>query len=204
MFQDLRADVRFYFQLYTPNQSETNLKLVKIFCVSRGLLVLAVHRLAFEYRKRRPSGLVRLLFKLVVHLGVYLSRLLNKSYILSSTLIEPGVYLTNRGYLTINARKIGSGTLIHDRVTIGQNIMNSGTPEIGRNVWIGSNSVISGGIVISDGVTVLPNTVLTKNLPQDVVVQGNPARVIRRGFDNSELRRILVDDVGNLFNRCLG
>jgi acetyltransferase-like isoleucine patch superfamily enzyme len=67
--------------------------------------------------------------------------------------------------------------------------VDSGCPNIGRNVWIGANCVIYGAITIGDGVTLLPNTVLTKSIPAGVVMQGNPARLVLRNFDNTELRK---------------
>jgi serine acetyltransferase len=200
MFQNLRQDACFFHKLRFPGRHATFISWTRVLLGSFGLLVLAVHRMTHEYRRRRTTGPERLLFMLAVRLGCYLSRVLSKSYILATTLIEPGVYLTNRGHITINARRIGSGTLVHDRVTIGQNLLNSGTPEIGRNVWIGPHSVISGEIKLGDGVTVLPNTVLTKSLPPGVVVQGNPARIVKRDFDNSALRRTMATDIGSLLN----
>jgi acetyltransferase-like isoleucine patch superfamily enzyme len=66
--------------------------------------------------------------------------------------------------------------------------VNNGRPEIGRNVWIGSDCVVCGAITIGDGATLLPGTVLTKSIPAGVVMRGNPARLVLRNFDNSELR----------------
>jgi serine acetyltransferase len=153
-----------------------------------------------NYKRRHTKGFAGWLFKLAIHFGYYLSKVLAKSDILSSTQIEPGVYLSNRGHIILGARTIGTGTLIHGCVTIGMNLMNGGIPEIGRNVWIGPHSVIYGDIIIGDGVTVLPWTAVTKSLPPGVVVQGNPARIVKRGFNNNELRRSLTTDVGPLLD----
>jgi serine O-acetyltransferase len=201
MLQDLRLDARFFHQICFLDRQPTFLSWIKVLLRSRGLFVLAVHRLAHNYYVRCPSGSVKFLFALAVHLGNYLSKLLAKSEILSSTQFEPGVYLSNRGHIILGARIVGTGTLIHERVTIGMNLMNRGIPEIGRDVWIGPHSVISGDIKIGDGVTVLPYSVLTKSLPNGVVVQGNPARIVKRDFDNSKLRCCLAIDVGHLLNK---
>jgi acetyltransferase-like isoleucine patch superfamily enzyme len=55
-------------------------------------------------------------------------------------------------------------------------------------VWIGSDCVIYGNISIGDGATLLPNTVLSKSIPCNTVMEGNPARRILNNFDNFELR----------------
>jgi acetyltransferase-like isoleucine patch superfamily enzyme len=65
-------------------------------------------------------------------------------------------------------------------------------------VWIGPWSIIYGNIKVGDGVTILPNTVLTKSVSDGVIVQGNPARVIRRCFDNTVLRCTLDTEVERL------
>ncbi len=205
MFENLRQDALFYHHLRFSGRQITFLSMAKVVSGSRGLLVVAVHRMCFRYTQVSPKGLKRWLYCMVVHLGSYLSRVLAKSYILPSTQFEPGVYLSNRGHIILGALSVGTGTIIHERVTIGRNLQNKTTPEIGRNVWIGTNCVISGDIKIGNGVTILPNSVLTKNLPSGVMVQGNPARIVKRDFDNSALRNTLTTDVcsfSNIWNKA--
>jgi serine acetyltransferase len=110
--------------------------------------------------------------------------------------MESGVYLSDRGHIIIGPRRIGAGTVVHDHVTIGRGEKPDDVPEIGRRVWIGPHCVIFGDIRVGDGVTVLPNTVLARSVPADAVVQGNPARIVRRGFDNSSLRRTRDPEAG--------
>jgi len=49
---------------------------------------------------------------------------------------------------------------------------------IGNNVWIGDNAFIQRGVTIGDGSIVAANSVVIKNVPENVVVFGSPARVI--------------------------
>lgn len=54
-------------------------------------------------------------------------------------------------------------------------------PEtIGHNVWIGGNAVILPGVTIGDNVVVGAGSVVTRDVPSDCVVAGNPARIIKR------------------------
>lgn len=51
--------------------------------------------------------------------------------------------------------------------------------EIGNNVWIGGNVVITPGVTIGDNVVIGAGSVVTKNIPANVIAAGNPCRVIR-------------------------
>ncbi|MFD2617804.1 maltose acetyltransferase domain-containing protein [Terrilactibacillus laevilacticus] len=51
---------------------------------------------------------------------------------------------------------------------------------IGNNVWIGGRAVINPGVKIGHNVVVGSGSVVTKDIPDDVIVAGNPARIIRK------------------------
>lgn len=50
---------------------------------------------------------------------------------------------------------------------------------IGNNCWIGGQAIICPGVTIGNNVTVGAGSVVTKDVPNNVLVAGNPARVIR-------------------------
>jgi maltose O-acetyltransferase len=50
---------------------------------------------------------------------------------------------------------------------------------IGNNVWIGGNAVICPGISIGDNSVIAAGSVVTKDVPPNVVVGGNPAGIIK-------------------------
>lgn len=50
---------------------------------------------------------------------------------------------------------------------------------IGHNVWIGGNVVVNPGVRIGDNVVIGSGSVVTKDLPANVVAVGNPCRVLR-------------------------
>lgn len=57
----------------------------------------------------------------------------------------------------------------------------SGQPiTIGDDVWLGGGVIVLPGVTIGHRVVVGAGAVVTKDVPDDVVVAGNPARVIRR------------------------
>lgn len=51
---------------------------------------------------------------------------------------------------------------------------------IGNRVWIGTNAVVVGNIVIGDDVLIAPNAYVNFNVPSHSVVVGNPAKIISR------------------------
>lgn len=56
---------------------------------------------------------------------------------------------------------------------------------IGRNVWIGSFSRICKGVTIGDNSIVASNSVVTKDVPPNTIVAGNPARVVKTDIDKT-------------------
>jgi maltose O-acetyltransferase len=55
---------------------------------------------------------------------------------------------------------------------------------LGNNVWIGANATICRGVTLGDNVVVGAGAVVTKNFPDNVVIAGVPAKVIKE-IDNS-------------------
>lgn len=169
---------------------------------SRGLLVLIVQRLdhflmQFRAAPHRSWGrsLLCLPLRAAVALGRGLAVLIAKADVQASMALGHGVVFSDRGNLVIGAKQIGRGSIIHHRVTVGMDLRNSGMPSIGEDVWIGPDCVLYGDIQIGNGATVLAGSVVTRSVPPRAVVSGNPARVVKRDFDNAGLRKSLRVDV---------
>ncbi|CAI8834584.1 serine O-acetyltransferase [Chryseobacterium sp. IT-36CA2] len=97
------------------------------------------------------------------------------------TQIGEGFYLGHFGSLVINPKTIiGKNCNIAQGVTIGQQNrgQNEGSPVIGDEVWIGTNAVIVGAIMIGNNVLIVPNSYVNFDVPSNSVVIGNPAKII--------------------------
>lgn len=53
-----------------------------------------------------------------------------------------------------------------------------GKVKIGNNVYIGNNSLIMPGVTIGDNVLIAAGSVVTHSVPDNVVIGGNPARIL--------------------------
>ena len=66
-----------------------------------------------------------------------------------------------------------------------------GDTVIGNDVWFGRNCVVMPGVKIGDGAIVAAHSVVTKDVEPYSVVGGNPARFIKKRFDD-ELTELLL------------
>jgi maltose O-acetyltransferase len=122
------------------------------------------------------------------------------------TEIRPPLYVDYGTHLTIGARCFANFGLvaldvaaitIGDDVQIGPNVQlltptHPVEPEprrqkwegaqpivIGDNVWLGGGAIVLPGVTIGENTVVGAGSVVTRDLPANVVAVGNPARVVR-------------------------
>lgn len=58
--------------------------------------------------------------------------------------------------------------------------LHSSPVEIGHDTWIGCNSIILKGVKIGKGTIVAAGSVVTKDVPPNVIVAGNPAKIVKK------------------------
>ncbi|MDN7242408.1 sugar O-acetyltransferase [Planococcus sp. N028] len=85
--------------------------------------------------------------------------------------------------------RIGDGSMLGMNVTIATlnhglslETRNTTTPApviIGKNVWVGSNATILPGVTIGHNSVVAAGAVVTKNVPENTVVAGVPAKMMK-------------------------
>lgn len=131
-------------------------------------------RQAASYKKTSIKGII---YRLLL-------RFYSKKYgfqIYPRTNIGKGLYIGHWGTLIINPNTIiGENCNLSSGVTIGQTNRGKlkGTPIIGKKVWIGTNAVVVGNIIIGDNVLIAPNTFVNFNVPNNSLVIGNPGKII--------------------------
>lgn len=88
---------------------------------------------------------------------------------------------------------IGPGTCLTcaghaiDPVERGMGIGNSKPITIEKNVWIGANCTVCGGVTIGEGSIIGAGSVVTKNIPSGVIAVGNPCKVMRKITEEDKL-----------------
>jgi acetyltransferase-like isoleucine patch superfamily enzyme len=66
-----------------------------------------------------------------------------------------------------------------------------GDVRIGNDVWIGQGATIMSGVSIGDGAVIAANAHVVSDVPPYTIVGGNPARAIKRRFDDALIERLL-------------
>lgn len=93
--------------------------------------------------------------------------------------IDFGVKIYHWGCMIVNSKaQIGKNLTIYPGVTVGAS--KGGVPAIGDNVFLGLGSKVFGGITIGHNVIVAPNAVVVKDVPNNCVVAGVPAKIIKK------------------------
>ena len=62
---------------------------------------------------------------------------------------------------------------------------------VGHDVWIGHGGIVLAGRTVGTGAVVAAGTVVTKDVAPYTIVGGNPARVLKRRFDERTSERLL-------------
>jgi acetyltransferase-like isoleucine patch superfamily enzyme len=122
------------------------------------------------------------------------------------------IYVAENAYLKIGNNSGFSGVSIYcaNSITIGENVsiggnvclwdtdfhplnylerrenltdkINTKPISIGNDVFIGANSIILKGVIVGDRAIIGAGSIVTKNIPEDEIWGGNPAKFIRKIF----------------------
>ena len=125
--------------------------------------------------------------------------------------IEPGAIIRDQVTIEDNAVVI-MGAILGGRATGGKNshigagAVLAGVIEpasadpvrIGDNVLVGANAVVIEGVQVGNGSVVAAGAIVTQDVPENVVVAGVPARIIKEIDEKTQQKTALEDALRNL------
>jgi len=66
----------------------------------------------------------------------------------------------------------------------------TGKVTIGNDVWIGEGATIMAGVNIGNGAVIGTKSIVTKDVPPYAIMAGNPAKLIRKRFDDDTIEKL--------------
>lgn len=106
--------------------------------------------------------------------------------------VGKGVLILHLGPIIINSHsRVGENCILQPGVILGQRGNKENVPRVGDNAYFGPGCKVIGKVKIGNNVVIAPNSVVIKDLPDNCVVSGIPANIIKmkdaRVYDDMEM-----------------
>lgn len=182
MRSDLKADCKRYHDFRGEKNTTSFIANIRTITLSRGLWAIIHYRFGrwvntnFDKPIQKP---IKIMLKFLYFIGRVIVVYITKTELGIMSKIGPGVFISNHGYVIFGAENMGKNGTVHHHITSGQG-RDRKLPTYGDHVWIGPNSMIYGGISVGNNTVITGSTVLSKNVPGNMLVGGNPCKIIKK------------------------
>lgn len=88
------------------------------------------------------------------------------------------IYHVFGGGQILNVRKVGNYCTFNAGCVLGTKEPDE-TPTIGNHVYVAPGAKVFGSVVIGNNVVIAPNAIVTKDIPDNAIVGGVPAKIIK-------------------------
>lgn len=181
LWAHIHNDAETYYRI---NGCKNILDFIGVFLFYHQIWALIVYRIGHVIKNR-------FLYNLYVFLLWNPIRIITSIEIRPQATIGMNFFIAHAGEILIAPKVvIGNDCFISGRCTLGVKFNDSskGAPAISDGVKIGIGAVMVGDIKIGRNSIIGANAVVTKSVPDNVVVVGNPARVIKKIGERRGLR----------------
>jgi len=144
-----------------------------------GRMLLAKQNLVFLWPLLGVGWCVYALGALVVRKGYGIEVSLSAD-------IGAGFWIGHFGGIEVVNCRLAERCSVGQQTKVGRTEQIDG-PEIGDSVWIGAHATIFGPVKVGARATIAPGARVTKDVPGNSLIVGNPGRIVSRHYDNSNI-----------------
>jgi tetrahydrodipicolinate N-acetyltransferase len=148
-----------------------------------------------KYNARiEPGAIIRDMVEIGDNCVIMMGAVLNIGAVIGArTMIDMNVVVGGRAIVGKDSH-IGAGTVLAGVIEPP----NANPVIIGDNVLIGANAVVLEGIKVGNGAVVAAGSVVVKDVEENMVVAGVPAKVIKMVDEKTRSKTLLIDDLRKL------
>jgi tetrahydrodipicolinate N-acetyltransferase len=148
-----------------------------------------------KYNARiEPGAIIRDLVEIGDNCVIMMGAVLNIGAIIGArTMIDMNVVVGGRAIVGKDSH-IGAGTVLAGVIEPP----NANPVIVGDNVLIGANAVVLEGIKVGNGAVVAAGSVVVKDVEENTVVAGVPAKVIKMVDEKTRSKTVLIDELRKL------